>query len=155
MKIQILKKTYSRKVLYRSIADNLCCADIRFDDLIKIVVGPEVEDVLFHLDKGMVVTVGIEKVYPGSDSGFIPSTKLYSPIYFCPYCGERFEYEYLGEEDISGSVNILEDSIDKLKADKYSSDSVKERKLLDEKIEDLRKEYDRLTTSNVIVIDED
>lgn len=155
MKIQIVKKTYGKKSLYKSLPYKACCKEGGFNDLIKIVVGPEVDEELAPVDKGMVVTVGIEKVYAGSDSGFIPSTTVYSPIHYCPYCGEKFEYEYVGEEDISEAVTSLEKASDQIRKAKEATDSLKEVKELNRKAEELFKQREALITSNVCVVEED
>lgn len=67
---------------------------------------------------------------------------VYSPIKFCPYCGEEIKLKMLPVRDVKDKVADLENKIEEKKRLYRASDSVRERDTLNQEIIQLRNELD-------------
>ena len=65
------------------------------------------------------------------------SEKFSTPIKYCPYCGKPIEFNISKEIDMSQEYQAIIDKIDVLRSEYLSSNSIKEKKLLNEEIHKL------------------
>lgn len=128
MKIELVKLIYDdgkrKKISYKHNPLKYCCKELGNNDYICIKGGFSTKNNCVDL-KLHIVVEDYEHNYD-----FHNHCKDYYPISYCPFCGEKIEYEIIKEIDITLLREKLVDKLKEVQEQGESSDSVKKDRIL-------------------------
>lgn len=142
MKIELVKLDFDDESVYKYKPMSFCCNKLKDNLIIQLTDGMYCEDKNLDYDDMPRMCIVLHEVW--NEWGEDMESDTYYPIKFCPFCGEKIEYELVAEEDIDNEYQRLSRERDILFKGAQVTDSKSREKDLREKVHELDKKIQYL-----------